>query len=271
MVLGQLLKEALSRISKSLRINYGLIDTYLSTKNTIKMKTPIASSISLERLKSYEILCPSCTESEIIGAYHWNLLMCQALYPFIHSAEVALRNAINIAIAQKFNTKDWFDIVIKDKVSIDILTNVKKELARKKQFNHADIVASLTFGFWTSLLKKKIYRDQYNKERLWPDLIPVVFPRYERKGGDDRKNIAQRFEEIKLIRNRLFHHEPIWKFKDSISPESCIAELRRKFNDIYKAIGWISKSKQEYLKKFGFVESFKVQCTGEMLEKFRHI
>ena len=99
-------------------------------------------------------------------------------------------------------------------------------------------------------------------------MISSVFPHYAR-GHDDRKNISKRFEEIRLIRNRLFHHEPIWKFRNAKTSEECIAELRRKFNDIFKAIGWISTYKRNCLREFGFVALFKDNCTLEMLEHYK--
>jgi hypothetical protein len=227
-------------------------------------------SFSIERLKSYKTLCPSGSEQEIVGAYHWNLLICQALYPFLHSAEVALRNGIHQAIIGKYQHENWFSFVVKGKKSLQLLEDLHKELSRKGYNKVDDTIAALTFGFWVNLLKQKTYRDRFNEHRLWPDLIPSVFPRYDRSaGGDDRKQIYQRFEEIKLLRNRLFHHEPIWKFKNSSTANDSVAELRQKFNDVYKAIGWMSKPKQEYLKQFGFVEFFKQNCTMEVLEKYK--
>ncbi|KTD47903.1 Abi-like protein [Legionella quinlivanii] len=224
--------------------------------------------LSMDRLKSYEILCPNQGKSNIIGAYHWNLLISQALYPFIHSVEIALRNSIHHAATQKFQTEFWFEFVIKDGKSKSILTETKNDLSKRfENFSASDIVAGLTFGFWTTLIKQKTYTDQFNPHRLWPDLIPSVFPHYAR-GNDDRKNISKRFEEIRLIRNRLFHHEPIWKFKKANTPQECIAELRRKFNDIFKAIGWMSTHKRNNLREFGFVEFFKNHCTLEVLESY---
>ena len=38
------------------------------------------SALSIDRLTSYEILCPSKVDTDIIGAYHWNLLISQMLY-----------------------------------------------------------------------------------------------------------------------------------------------------------------------------------------------
>ena len=210
-------------------------------------KKEFISSLSIDRLKSYEILCPSGSESEIISAYHWNLLVCQTLYPFIHSVEIALRNSIHQAATDKFGTDFWFDKVIIDGKSKAIIDDTRKDLAKRfGVVSASDIVSALTFGFWVALIKQKVYADQYNKHRLWPDLIPLVFPHYSR-GDDERKNISKRFDEIKLIRNRLFHQEPIWKFKKAQTADQCIIELRRKFNDIFKAIGWISSYKKNCL------------------------
>lgn len=100
----------------------------------------------------------------------------------------------------------------------------RKDLARRLDtVSASDLVAGLTFGFWVTLIKQKVYADQYNTNRLWPDLIPVIFLHYAR-GDDERKNISKQFDEIKLIRTRLFHHEPIWKFKKANSPNVCEKE-----------------------------------------------
>ena len=225
--------------------------------------------LPIQQLKSYQVLCLNEKDEDIIGAYYWYLLICQTLYPFVHSLEIALRDAIHHAATKKFNSEFWFDFVVKDPKSKSILDLTKNDLQnRLVEVSAPDIVAGLTFGFWTTLMKQKTYTDQFNPHRLWPDLIPSVFPHYAR-GHDDRKYISARFEDIRLIRNRLFHHEPIWKFKNVQTPQECIAELRRKFNDIFKAIGWISKDKRNYLREFGFVQSFKDNCKIEILDAYK--
>ena len=89
------------------------------------------STLSIDRLTSYEILCPGKVNTDIIGAYHWNLLISQALYPFIHSIEIALRNAIHHAATRKFETEFWFDIVVNDGKSKSILEDTKNDLHRR--------------------------------------------------------------------------------------------------------------------------------------------
>ena len=76
------------------------------------------------------------------------------LYPFIHSVEIALRNSIHQAATKRFDTEFWFDIVVTDGKSKDILDDTKKDLQRRFEYVSAsDIVASLSFGFWTTLIK----------------------------------------------------------------------------------------------------------------------
>ncbi|MEE9452626.1 MAG: hypothetical protein V3V61_07720 [Gammaproteobacteria bacterium] len=226
--------------------------------------------ISHDRLKSYQILCPSNEEKEIIGAYHWNLLICQNFYPFIQSIEVTLRNAIHNAVSCKFDTSDWFDVVVREGVSKKMLDQVRKDLKEKgkKNIRTSDIVASLNFGFWVGLIRLRKFADLSNTSRLWPELIPKVFPYYKRE-DKERQNIAKRFYEAKLIRNRLFHHEPIWKFKEAHTPDECITELRHKFNDIFKAIGWLSKDVKNNLRNYGFVENFRKACSIETLNAYK--
>jgi hypothetical protein len=44
-----------------------------------------------------------------------------------------------------------------------------------------------------------------------------------------RANVSKRFQRIRILRNRIFHHEPIWYWQD----------LPKQHADILEAIGWI--------------------------------
>lgn len=227
-------------------------------------------ALSLNRFNSYEMLCPNGSLPDLIGAYHWNLLVCSNMYPFIQSVEVALRNSLHNALTQKFESDSWFDIMALDPKTLGIVNKTRNDLMKmKKPANSSDIVAALTFGFWLALLQNKYYSNQENLDKLWPELIPMVFPYYKR-GQSEQKNISKRFREIKNLRNRLFHHEPIWKFKNIGTAEKSISELRKKFNEIIKAIGWISKEKKIYLREFGFVDEFKKNCDIQKLDAERN-
>jgi hypothetical protein len=69
------------------------------------------------------------------------------------------------------------------------------------------IVAELSFGFWTNLFGHRFDR------ALWLPGLRRVFPRFRRATGTalTRSLIAQRFHHLRKLRNRIAHHEPIFR------------------------------------------------------------
>lgn len=66
-----------------------------------------------------------------------------------------------------------------------------------------DIVAELSFGFWTSLLSNNRH-SQYDR-RLWVPYLHRAFPLYRGR----RRDLHDKLEAMRLLRNRIMHHEPI--------------------------------------------------------------
>ncbi|MBA1444187.1 MAG: hypothetical protein M3H12_16910 [Chromatiales bacterium] len=91
-----------------------------------------------------------------------------------------------------------------------------------KELNPERIFAELNFGFWTSMLDKRY------KQVLWPQLIKTAFPYMPRKIRT-HKVLSQQFHKIRQLRNRIFHHEPIWYWQD----------LPQQHEQILEAISWI--------------------------------
>lgn len=120
------------------------------------------------------------------------------------------------------------------------------------------IIAGLTFGFWTTLLTPT-YEDTHGYRLLWPTLTGHVFP--NAPAGYTRNEICNVMLQIKELRNRLSHHEAVWKFhqKDPATGKtdykkpvygaaaSC-SLLRKHYDDILDIIGWMSPaSKANFL------------------------
>ncbi len=84
-------------------------------------------------------------------------------------------------------------------------------------------MANLTLGFWLSL-----FRIRY-EQVLWPKLLEPVFPHCPRNQRT-RQNAYLRLDQIRRLRNRVFHHEPIWRLPDLSEQHLLILET----------IGWIS-------------------------------
>jgi len=68
------------------------------------------------------------------------------------------------------------------------------------------IVAELSFGVWTTMLSPRY------EQPLWNRALRRAFPEFARikKRKPTRNEIAQRFDYIRVFRNRIAHHEPIF-------------------------------------------------------------
>ncbi len=123
-----------------------------------------------------------------------------------------------------------------------------------KNITPARVISGLSFGFWTTLLGHK-YEDRHSKSLLWPNLESVVFP--HAPSGYTIADIRAAFHRIRLLRNRLSHHEAIWKFHydnpatglpDYNNPvygvQASCCLLRKHYDDILDMIGWMSPDRK---------------------------
>lgn len=164
------------------------------------------------------------------------------------------------------------------------ILNVKKKIKKLKGIdaNHNDIISGLAFGFWTNLLSEQYYDD--SKELLWPNLIPTVFPNLPPQitnlpQSEQLELIENKANFFRDLRNRMFHHEPIWKFfnvsdgkPDYSDPvygvNASLAILNRVHNEMLTFIEWMSRERVEYLKKTRTIDKFMDLCSKDGLNSF---
>ena len=177
--------------------------------------------ISDNRLAPYLSQRPS--PQEALGLYAWNVALCESLYPSLNSIEVAVRNGIHDAAASDFGDEYWFLTRLSGKELV-IASRVNRDLKKYAATPSAgDIVSHLWFGFWVKLLSNSY------EGVLWPHLLRPVFPHAPRRQRKV-KNLRSQLEIIRRLRNRVFHHEPIWH----------LPELEEQHRQILETIGWIS-------------------------------
>ena len=84
------------------------------------------------------------------------------------------------------------------------------------------VVAELQFGFWTSLLDVRYER------KLWQRILKSAFP-YMPGRIRTRHFLSGRFQNLRRLRNRVFHHEPLWNWPN----------LMQRHNEAREALGWM--------------------------------
>lgn len=227
--------------------------------------TALEDSLSKERLATYlnhaQQNNPAATLEDALDLYIWNLRVSGALQAPIHVLEVALRNALHLNLTMAFKNV-WIDDPQFIHVCVtaqypqpqpgqsyipqgpDLLKDIHKvrnriakSLARKnaqaakKKLPIAknapsvhDVVAGLDFGFWTTMLDEKF------EQSLWRPILHHAFPHYSTRTGNplERKPISARFNNLRDLRNRVMHHEPLF-----------YRNVAQDFQDISDAISWM--------------------------------
>lgn len=193
--------------------------------------TQLAHALSSERLAAYQQRGNHHSKLKLFSHYTWNMALSESLYPTLQILEITLRNSIHIAISRHFERDDWYNQegLISFHSEIEALNKARRTLQRQhKPLDPGRIIAELNFGFWTSLL------DRRYEQALWPRLLKTAFPHMERRLRT-RKTLSRRFHKIRDLRNRIFHHEPIWYWQD----------LNQQHQDVLEAIYWIEPAAKD--------------------------
>lgn len=174
--------------------------------------TLLNSLFSKPRINSY--LAENDTAERVLEKYHLNLTLSEAMMPSLHYLEILLRNRLDAIIGYYYG-ENWLIqpspflmISLKDTQKIEIITD---KLSREgKRTGHDAILAQMTFGFWCSFFHKKYDPVIWHRRQALKTIFPSL-PRHQRT----RKYLEQKILKIKLLRNRIAHHEPVWKYKVS--------------------------------------------------------
>ncbi|WP_210742367.1 hypothetical protein [Nocardia veterana] len=136
-----------------------------------------------------------------LSLYEWSARTVAASFEVLAHTEVLLRNSLDSALREHFQESvrgiPWFLIPLNDNVSTAV--HAVRERLRQQDREHRDqIVAGLSFGFWSGLLGTKY-------EQLWRDCLHRAFPH----SSGRRKEVSAALDGVRKFRNRLAHHDSI--------------------------------------------------------------
>jgi hypothetical protein len=229
--------------------------TQLDEKSTPDEKTFKAFERLLSRQRFQRYRRDTANKQEAVALYLWNVALCESLYPAFQFFEIALRNATSQAIAlHNGNNPRWFmgqAVLTEPKHRKQVkgaLTNLVKK--NKGRFLGSDsdpyyprepyrVVAELTLGFWINL-----YSDPY-ATTLVQTIVAEVFPNGPKEVKTDKRQdvIYPRLLEILNLRNRAFHHEPIYHWTYVSDNTSLFARHSR----LWEVISWMCQVQPFFL------------------------
>lgn len=136
-----------------------------------------------------------------LDLYEWSCRTASAAFEIVGHLEVLMRNALDRALAEHFRERavgiPWFLLPAPGGESVaEQVETVRSRLRPRGQESRHQIVAGLSFGFWSGLLGSRY-------EELWRDAVRHAFPYSDGR----RKQVSSAVERVRKFRNRLAHHD----------------------------------------------------------------
>lgn len=176
-------------------------------------------SISIERLASYMAAAKGDRHRAIL-LYDQNRQLSEGLYGLLQGLEVTLRNSIHRIMSADTARPDWYDrpqtLFQPENLAV---AEAKANIPFGKPVTPGRVVAQLTLGFWVKLLGRN-----YEKT-FWVPHLYKSFPHLRRP---DRRQVFDRLDKIRGLRNSIAHHERILH-----------RDLKAEYNELLETIGWV--------------------------------
>ena len=215
----------------------------------------IEIALSVDRFAKYIDACGGDRETAF-RLYGWNTAVSAAFYGPLQAVEITMRNTLHAALSAQYGLT-WYD---RDESGLDayarrkISESKRRLLKGKYEVIPSRIVANLSFGFWVSLLSPggRLQFESGNSAQrsrmslpaprrrrlavaipkanyemtLWRPALRHGFPNAPKP---NRKAVHRPFECMRLLRNRIAHHEPIYA-----------RQLGKDYESILHVLNWMS-------------------------------
>lgn len=167
----------------------------------------IQSTLSNPRLHKY-LMVTHLDVRTGINLYVKNVQISSAFYSDLHYVEVILRNKFDQELTKLYGT-DWcsnpafFNILdaAGQKILQKTVSRINRNWKGAGSAPNGKIIAELTFGFWHTLT------DGRYEHPLW---VPCLSKAFHPTKPPKRSNFNADLEQLRQLRNRIAHHEPIF-------------------------------------------------------------
>jgi len=195
-------------------------------------------TISIERWRTYQ-RAAGFNDELANRLYLWNASVGQSFHFPLQTAEVALRNVSHRALGAIFGENWATDSACRNQLNPKHADDIVK--AERRHFriyggsaSTPQLVASLSLGFWVSLLRKDY------TTRIWTTQLMSAFPHLE--PGEGIHDVRKTATIIQDLRNRIFHQESLLGH-----------DLSSDYAAISRMLGWICPNTRDWMRRYSSV------------------
>jgi len=172
----------------------------------------VTSALSPQRVKTYEdaVVAVGDVGPAALTLYNWNAQVSGAFLAPLHICEVVIRNTVSEALTALYGARwPWSPTFERSLPSPPHDYNPRTDLqrVRTRQLTTGKVIPELKFVFW-----QKMFTSRFDV-RIWDVHLRSVMP-----GLDPTKTVAtlrdeiyNDLEQVRRLRNRIAHHEPIFR------------------------------------------------------------
>lgn len=233
-------------------------------------KEVIIDAISGPRLAYYSKFLGCRGDIDAIGAYLAFQDLSGDFFPLLQMVEVGLRNRINEAAKSHFKSSSWYDFAVFSHKSQGLVLDAKNKALSEcgAKYSDDDVVCRLSLGFWVYMLDTP-YRDTTKKKNyFWtPNNHQRAFGAAKNAWGQSLSIVAvfDEFQKVLKLRNRLFHHEPIWKKHNCKSMESAVNNIKKEYLFLLRVLEFVSSGERKLIECVGLPARFTDRCNIEQV------
>jgi hypothetical protein len=217
--------------------------------------TQLETALATERLDAYRR--DGVDEITTLSRYLLNMALCESLYSPLQLAEIALRNAIHTQLTTRYGGEDWYDRIPAGHLlgwqSQQILNSKDQLNSSRKPITPGSMVAELHFGFWTAF---------FNRSHARTGVGHFLSYRVFSHAPVSARGLSQqdsRWQQIRELRNRVFHHERILHWVD----------LNQQHLNLLESIKWISPALEEAASALDRFRTIRREGLGPWKEKIQ--
>lgn len=156
-----------------------------------------------------------------------NLFLISQIAHKIGILEIVVRNKIDSLLSDK--DKDWIRILPKELLPCDL-----------EKYNKNELISRQTMGFWVKVACYYRIDDKIFKTKPLDDIFTKYFSEHKQFKNTNKFRRIQKaraiLELLRLIRNRAFHFENLYKLQEKNYPRLNAAIINNKGKKKYVAI-----------------------------------
>lgn len=171
----------------------------------------IKNVLSAARVGTYEVATTGTPQlPSALALYAWNAQVSASMLAPLHFCEVTIRNAVADAISAAHGPQwPWDAGFLRSLPNPPNGYNPRRDLmsARAGKVSPGKVIPELKFIFWQTIFTSRF------DARLWKQHLRTVLPHTDATKSVDqiRALVYAELEQLRKLRNRIAHHEPIFK------------------------------------------------------------